>query len=125
MTIHSSINSIKRLQDLICQSVKNKYHPDKMIIFNYKGIELDEADLPYIKSNQVLYVSLDGHPFNTVNYVNQYEFVKPVKSGGYGKVYVAANVITNELVAIKRIDTGDLCKFTYKILIYFSIRRNL
>ena len=80
-----------------------------MIIFNYKGIEMDETDISHLKNNQVLYVSLDGYPFNYVNYMNQYEFVKNIKSGGYGKIYLAQNIINGEFVAVKKIDTSSLC----------------
>jgi hypothetical protein len=52
---------------------------------------------------------MDGYQFDAVNYVNLYEFVKNVKSGGYGKVYVAANVFNKEQVAIKKIETSSLC----------------
>ena len=48
-----------------------------------------------------------------MNYVNQFEFVKYIKSGGYGKVYVALDVLTNEYVAVKKIDTTSLCNLIY------------
>jgi serine/threonine protein kinase len=81
-----------------------------MIIFNSKGLEVDEVDIQYLKDGQVLFVSLDGQPFNPVNYLNQYEFVKYVKSGGYGKIYIAKDLITEQLVAIKKIETNVLSK---------------
>ncbi len=33
---------------------------DKIIIYNYNGIEIDEVDINYLTNNQCLYVSLDG-----------------------------------------------------------------
>ncbi len=81
-----------------------------MMIFNYKGLEVDEVDIQYLKHDQVLFVSLDGQPFNSLNYLNQFEFVKYLKSGGYGKIYIARDIITNESVAVKKIETNVLCK---------------
>ncbi len=58
-----------------------------MKIYNYKGIEIDDADIEYLKHGQTLFLALDGGQFNVYNYVNEYKFVKWIKSGGYGKVY--------------------------------------
>lgn len=44
-----------------------------------------------------------------VNYAREYEFLRWLKSGGYGKVYVGKHVITGHEVAIKIIDTSKLC----------------
>jgi hypothetical protein len=82
-----------------------------MIIFNFKGLEVDEVDIQYLKDGQVLFVSLDGQAFNPINYINQHEFVKYIKSGGYGKVYVGKDVVSEQTVAIKQIETNVLSKF--------------
>lgn len=37
---------------------------DKIRIFNNKGIEIDDADISYLSSDQILYVSLDGNYYN-------------------------------------------------------------
>ena len=81
-----------------------------MIIFSFKGLEIDEVDIQYLKNDDLLFVSFDGQSFLSINYFNQYEFVKYIKSGGYGKVYIARNVLTGQLVAIKKIETLSLCK---------------
>jgi hypothetical protein len=88
-----------------------------MIIFNFKGLEVDEVDIQYLKDGQVLFVSLDGQPFNPINYLNQHEFVKYIKSGGYGKVYVAKDVVSEQTVAIKQIETSVLSKFKLQFFI--------
>jgi hypothetical protein len=110
VTIDSAVNTLKRLKDVISNTVRNKHSTDKMMIFNYKGLEVDEVDIQYLKHDQVLFVSLDGQPFNSLNYLNQFEFVKYLKSGGYGKIYIARDIITNESVAVKKIETNVLCK---------------
>ena len=33
---------------------------DKIRIFNTKGIEIDDADISYLHTDQILYVSLEG-----------------------------------------------------------------
>ncbi len=95
-----------------------KVNTEKIKIYNYKGIEIDNADIEYLKDKQVLYLSLNSiyninffsldEPFNVVNYAREYEFIKWLKSGGYGKVYTANHCITGEEVAIKKIDTSKL-----------------
>jgi serine/threonine protein kinase len=79
-----------------------------MRIYNHKGLEIDDSDIYYLKDKQVVYLSLDGSPFSVLNYVNEYEIVKWIKSGGYGIVYLARHVITNEIVAIKKVDISSL-----------------
>ena len=57
--ISSAINTLKRLKDEINSHIKNRFNLDKMIIFNSKGLEVDEVDIQYLKHGQVLFVSLD------------------------------------------------------------------
>ena len=33
------------------------------------------------------YIQLKGSNFSVMNYVNEHEFIKWIKSGGYGEVY--------------------------------------
>jgi serine/threonine protein kinase len=77
-------------------------------------LDLDESDVEYLTNSQVIYVS-DGKNFSNANYLNEYEFIKNIKSGGYGMVYLgkilitlARNLITNETMAIKKVDLTNL-----------------
>lgn len=112
MDIHPTTNSIRRLKEKVKEAIVGcinvKVDSDRMILYNYKGLELDDSDVEYLKNKQIIYVSLDGSPFNTVNYVNQFEFIKYLKSGGFGKVYLAVDLLTNNQVAVKVIDTSHL-----------------
>jgi hypothetical protein len=36
------------------------YQTDKIKIYDYKQIELDDADIQYLNDNQTLYISFDG-----------------------------------------------------------------
>lgn len=61
IVMNSSTNSLKRLKNIITSylNISNKYS-ERIIIFNYKGLEIDDSDIPHLVNNQVLYVSLDG-----------------------------------------------------------------
>jgi hypothetical protein len=99
--INQSVNSLKRLKDCIFSNINNKCSYDKIKIYDYKEIELDDADIAYLHNNQTLYVSFDGinfifdniynlkgSNFSVMNYINEHEFIVWIKSGGYGKVYM-------------------------------------
>lgn len=88
--LNSSINSLKRLKDMISSYIKIK--GDKMRLFNHRGLDLDESDIDYLNNSQVIYVS-DGKNFNSVNYINEYQFIKNIKSGGYGMVYLGMRIL--------------------------------
>lgn len=103
-----SINTIKRLKDLILSNIRINVNYDKVKIFNYKGIELDESDIDYINNGMILYVSLDGSSFSILNYINEFEIAKLIKSGGYGKIFLAKSILTNNFVAIKQTDVTNL-----------------
>ncbi len=59
--INQNVNTLKRLKDVILTALEYpRQYIDRMIIYNYKGLEIDDVDMPYLNNNQVLYVSLDG-----------------------------------------------------------------
>ena len=59
--INQNVNTLKRLKDVIITSMEYpRQYIDRMIIYNYKGLEIDDVDMPYLNNDQVLYVSLDG-----------------------------------------------------------------
>ena len=59
--INQNVNTLKRLKDVIITSLEYpRQYIDRMIIYNYKGLEIDDVDMPYLNNDQVLYVSLDG-----------------------------------------------------------------
>ncbi len=93
MILMPSIRSLNRLKSAIAKYLKVSLNIEKMKIYNYKGIEIDDADIEYLKHHQTLFLSLEGASFSVNNYVNEYKFIKWIKSGGYGKVYLG-KVIT-------------------------------
>jgi hypothetical protein len=51
-------------------------------------------------------------------YLNQYQFVKNIKSGGFGKIFVGKDLLAQlfdkeELFAIKVCDTSHLCMIVF------------
>lgn len=70
--ITNTVNSLKRLKDCIL-SHTGKCSLDKIRIFNNKGIEIDDADICYLSSDQILYVSLDGIFINFI-ILNRWKF---------------------------------------------------
>ena len=103
--ITPDINTISKLKELILFT-KNKVNitPDKVRLFNHKGIELEDADLKLIKDSPLIYLSYDNKPFSNLNYYYEYKFIKPIKSGGFAQVYLGENVLNKKLVAIKKTD---------------------
>ena len=95
--INYTVNSLKRLKDSLLGHIQ-KCPLDKIRIFTNKGMEIDDADISYLTSDQILYVSLDGiliilniwkgGKFDEDNFAKEYEFVFWIKSGGFGKVYM-------------------------------------
>ena len=87
MTLNPTIKTLNRLKNTILKMLKSSVSLEKMKLFNYKGIELDDADIEYLNPGQIIYLSLDGASFSVLNYMNETKFIKWIKQGGYGKVY--------------------------------------
>ena len=100
-----SITDLKRLKEQIISSHNfETTNYNKMIIYNYKGIQIDDDEVPYLNENTILYISIDGNKFNNSNYYHQYEIIKSLKSGGYAEVILAKNILNDEKVSIKKTD---------------------
>ena len=80
---------------------------DIIYIYTINEINLEENDIQYLKENDLLFFTIDYSNFKESNHYNQYEFQKWIKSGGYGKVYLAKHIFTNKEYAIKKIDTSS------------------
>lgn len=85
--INPSINSLKRLKDTVTNNLK-EFKITNLKIYNHRGLEIDDADIDNLVHNSVVYVSLEGEIFNFINYIYEYEFIKWIKSGGYGQVFL-------------------------------------
>ena len=83
--------------------------PNKNIehLYSLKENELEQTDLPYLKKNDIIFFDFENFPFQESNHFNQYEFIKWIKSGGYGQVFVAKHVVSKKEYAIKQINITD------------------
>jgi len=93
INLSPTVKTLNRLKNNIVKILNANAVFDRIKIYNYKGLEIDDADIEYLKDDQILYLSLDGSSFSVNNYVNEYKFTKWIKSGGYGKVYQGKPII--------------------------------
>ena len=97
------IISTKELNSLFSHLKFNHIHT----LYNVKEIPLDETDIQYLKDNDLIFFTFDNSSFKSSNHYNQYKFIRWIKSGGYGQVFLSKHVYTNKEYAIKQIDTTD------------------
>ena len=76
-------------------------------LYNEKEIPIDETDIQYLKQNEIIFFTFDSSSFKSSNHFNQYQFIRWIKSGGYGQVFLSKHVYTNNEYAIKQIDTSE------------------
>ena len=103
ITLDSSIESIDALKRMCARALKRKYN-DNSRLFTFKdGIEIDEADLFFIKDNEVVWFSHKGDDFKYKQIIDKYKNVRKLGQGGFGKVYLCQDE-NEHLYAIKYID---------------------
>ncbi len=108
VSISSSVDTLRKLKEIVMYEKDiSKSFFDKIKFYNHKGIEIDDSDVSYLTDQQIIYISLDGSKFSTLNYVYEYETIKPIKSGGFAEVYLAKHVIDGTLVSIKKTDLSN------------------
>ena len=127
LKITPKINTLKKLKEYIKYEKNSSKNIEKIKIYNDKGMEIDDADVENLINNELLYISFDNSNFNILNYVNQYQIIKPIKSGGYGEVLLGKNVLTNKLISIKRINikgfsTDDLYNISRESLYLSNLK---
>ena len=98
-TIHSS----KELTSIFSLSDYDEIHT----LYNEKEIPIDETDIQFLKQDEIIFFTFDASSFKSSNHYNQYQFIRWIKSGGYGQVFLSKHVYTNKEYAIKQIDTSE------------------
>jgi serine/threonine protein kinase len=79
-------------------------------IFNAEGVEYFEEDLEYLKTNENIYISR-GEDFDSNSNFGEYEIIRMVGEGGFGKVFLGKHKLTQEMVAIKVMKTDKIGTF--------------
>ena len=73
-------------------------------LYTKNEVELEDLDIPHLKNNDILFFSFDAFSvYKSSNNYYQYEFIKWIKSGGFGKVFLAKEISSNKIFAIKEI----------------------
>ena len=71
-------------------------------LYNDKGILITEdADLFYLQEKKILFFTKNNEEFNTYNLIRMFTFIKKLGEGGFGKVYLVKQKMTNTKYAIK------------------------
>lgn len=83
------------------------YNCSKLRIYNSEGSECFEEDLDFIKNDSVLYISR-GEEFDPISCFAEYELLKLLGEGGFGKVYLAEHKQTKKKCAIKIVKTDKI-----------------
>ena len=77
-------------------------------LYTKNEVELEDFDIPHLKNNDILFFSFDTYSvYKSSNNYYQYEFIKWIKSGGFGKVFLAKEVSSNKEYAIKEISVKN------------------
>ena len=118
-----NIQSLKYLKDLILKTIISTKELNSLFshlkfsqihtLYNVKEIPLDDTDIQYLKPDEIIFFTFDNSSFKSSNYYNQYQFIRWIKSGGYGQVFLSKHVYSKKEYAIKQI-------FQMKIYIIFQ-----
>ena len=77
-------------------------------LFTKKEAELEDLDIPHLKNNDILFFSFELlSVYKSINNFNQYEFIRPIKSGGFGNIFLAKEIGTNDEYAVKEINVQN------------------
>ena len=140
LTLNSvKVMNLKLLKELMIKTIISNKEinaifshllPDHQIqicnLYNQKEIKLEDSDIQYLKDNDMIFFTFDNSSFKSSNHFNQYKFIKWIKSGGYGQVFLASHVYFQNEYAIKQIDTSDFSNENlYNISREYTILRSM
>ena len=117
-TLYISL-SVEKLKYLITKYIFNNNKLIKLFsissnndtirhLYTKKESELEDLDIPHLKNNDILFFSFDLlSVYKSSNNFYQYEFIRPIKSGGFGNIFLAKEIGTNEEYAVKEINVQN------------------
>ena len=114
--------TFRKLINLIYNEFKVKLSSN-LRVFNFYGIEiLDDSDL-YIflekdSNNRIVYFTTTNKTSNRL-LLNCFELKDKLGEGGFGKVYLARQIFSNKIFAIKFINISNRCVFCFRGYIGF------
>ena len=80
----------------------------RLRIFNCEGVEFYTDDLRYLKDSERIYVSLKGEDFDVNSSYGEYQVLKELGEGGFGKVFLAKHRQIDQMVAIKLMKVNSI-----------------
>lgn len=89
----------------------------RLRLFQQEGVEIFNDDIDFLRSGATLYVSLGinyfhslltkkGEDFDQNSCFSEYEIIRTLGEGGFGKVVLGIHKLTKEKFAIKIVNSG-------------------
>ena len=117
--IPGSSFTVERLKYLLTKYIINSNKLLKLFNINNKNdsiqhlytkneVELEDFDIPHLKDNDIIFFAFELlATYKSSNNFYQYEFIRWIKSGGFGNIYLAKEVDSNKDFAVKEISVKN------------------
>ena len=111
--------TVERLKYLLTKYIINSNKLLKLFNINNKNdsiqhlytkneVELEDFDIPHLKDNDIIFFAFELlATYKSSNNFYQYEFIRWIKSGGFGNIYLAKEVDSNKDFAVKEISVKN------------------
>ena len=77
-------------------------------LYTKNEVELEDFDIPHLKDNDIIFFAFELlATYKSSNNFYQYEFIRWIKSGGFGNIYLAKEVDSNKDFAVKEISVKN------------------
>lgn len=104
----NDLEDFEAFLDRLARNLKVKAaRGSQLRLFNSNGMEHFQPDMAYIKDKEVLYLSA-GEDFDPRSFTSEYDTVKSLGAGGFGRVVLAISKVTGQQVAIKTTFAGNV-----------------
>ncbi|KAN0035417.1 hypothetical protein ACTA71_004686 [Dictyostelium dimigraforme] len=123
--ISDKVNALKRADEVINSSPRIFRTNSPRILKSPREEELSQTPLggrSRSDSDPVHQTQIEYKP-KGVPTISDFEFIKPITKGGYGKVFLAKKIRTGDIYAIKRLKKSDMIKKNQ--LDHVKVERNI